>query len=330
MKKIVPTLLVGLSLCVAPAAFADPADPFQLSGDVSVKYEKDKGPDLSGTMSTFRLNAEKDLGSGWSLYLRFGAQHATEPALADYLADGSVYSEDKKTVGAIDLFGLNYKKGDMTYRIGRQDLTIGTTALLYSRSDTNIGKHNFVDGVTANGKMGILDVTAVVVREDNVDSADNKLYALRAGYSPNDSVNYGVTLGRYAYKHGTSLDEDGNVVKNEDTNHIAVDGTYKFGRNTLTAELTKSNSNDDNRAYAATWNYGFNDKTALYVTGFRVETNGDMGGQSDFDNGDRGVYYGITHQLSKANSLEVVYKKQKVISSGKDDSHLEATITHAF
>ncbi len=330
MKKIVPALLVGLSMCMAPTAFAD---PIQLSGDISVKYEKDTFDgehDVSGTMSTFRLMAEKDLGAGWSLYARFGAQHANQPGLADYLADGSVYPEDRKTVGTLDLFGLNYKSGNMTYKMGRQDLTIGTTALLYSRSDSNIGKHNFVDGISAAGKMGIMDVTAVIAQEDNAGSEDNKLCAVRTGYSPNESVNYGITLGRYTYKHKTSLDDDGNVVNNVDTNNIAVDGTYKFGRNTLTAELAKSNSNNDNKAYAATWNYGFNDKTAVYITGFRVESHADMGQQSDFDNDNRGIYYGVTHQLNKADSLEVVYKQQKTISGGEDNSKLEATFTHSF
>lgn len=75
--------------------------------------------------------------------------------------------------------------------------------------------------------------------------------------------------------------------------------------------IRSPNRSNDNRAYAVTWEYGFDDKTAVYLTGFRVETNGDMGQQSDFDNNNRGLYYGIKHQLSKNNSLELVYKDQK-------------------
>lgn len=61
------------------------------------------------------------------------------------------------------------------------------------------------------------------------------------------------------------------------TNHWAIDGTYKIGKNTFTAEYTKSTANNAGKAYAARWNYGFDDKTAVQITGFRVEANGDMG-----------------------------------------------------
>ncbi|MEN6411697.1 MAG: hypothetical protein ABFC84_02900, partial [Veillonellales bacterium] len=70
MKKIFPIMLMGLMICLTPAAFADPV---QLTGDVLVKYEKDTAsgsPDVSGTMSTIRLKATTELGDGWSLYAR--------------------------------------------------------------------------------------------------------------------------------------------------------------------------------------------------------------------------------------------------------------------
>jgi len=61
-----------------------------------------------------------------------------------------------------------------------------------------------------------------------------------------------------------------------------------------------------------------------------------MGQQSDFDNNNRGFYYGITHQLTKNDSVEVVYKDQKTLRdaedapSGSHNTKIEATLTHAF
>ncbi|MEN6567376.1 MAG: hypothetical protein ABFC57_13855 [Veillonellales bacterium] len=318
MKKIIATIVAGISLITTPVAFA--ADSIKWSGDASIKYERDTAsgdPTVSGTMYTLKLKGETELGAGWSLYARLGAQYATQPTLSDYNFD-TYYGSDRKSVLALDQFGLTHKVDNVVYKLGRQDLTIGTTALLYSRSETNVGKHFFVDGLTASGKVGSVDLSAVIVQEDNTGSEDNKIYAIRTGFSPTDNLNWGVTLGRY---------QDS---ANGSTNHWAMDGTYKLGKSSLTGEYTKSSSNADNKAYAATWNYGFDDKTGAYITGFRVETNGDMGKQSDFDNDNKGIYYGVTYKLSDADGVEVVYKDQKFISSGQKNTKLEATFTHSF
>ena len=316
MKKNVSIMVLGLSVYMSSVAFAESV---QLTGDISVKYERDtadESADVSGTMSTFRLKAEKDLGAGWSLYARLGAQHATQPVLADYNVDA--YRTDKKSVVALDQWGVNYNTGKLTYKVGRQDVTVGTTALLYSRSDGNIGKNNFVDGLTATGTIGVVEVAALLAKEDNAGTQENKLYAVRTAYNPTENLNYGLTLGRY----------QDNL--NGSTNHWAMDATYKLGRNSLTAEYTQSNSPTENKGYAATWNYSFNDKTEAYITGFKVATNSDMGKQSDFDNDNRGFHYGIAHKLSETDALELVYANQKVISTGQNNSKFEAIISREF
>ena len=317
MKKIIAALLTALS--ITSAAFA--AEAVKWDGELSIKYEKDTAsgiPSVSGTMYTLKLKGETDLGDGWSLYARLGAQYATQPSLSDYNFDSVVYGPNRKSVAALDQFGLTRKVDDVVYKLGRQDLTIGTTALLYSRPYTNIGKRFFVDGLSASGTVGIANISAAIVQEDNPGPLDNKIYALRTGFNPTKRLNWGITLGRY---------QDS---MNGSTNHWAVDGTYKFDKSSLTGEYTKSSNNTDNKAYAATWNYGFDDKAAFYITGFRVQTNGDMGKQSDFDNGNKGTYYGVTYKLGDADNLEVVYKDQKFISTGQKNTKLEATLTHTF
>lgn len=317
MKKVIALILTGLSLSITQVASAEPV---KVTGEVSVKYERDTAvgdPTTSGTMSTLKLRAETELGAGWSLYARLGAQYATQPSLADFNTAAEVYGADKKAVVTLDQFGLTYKADKLSYKLGRQDAKVGTTALLYSRPDTNIGKKAFVDGLSVSGTTGVIDVSALLAREDNAaGNPKNKVYAIRAGYNPMESLNWGLTLGRYS--------------SDASTNHWAVDGTYKLGKSSLTAEYTKSSSNADNKAYATTLNYGFDAKTAVYITGFRVEANGDMGGQSDFDNGNKGIYYGLTYKLSDTTGLEIVYKDQKVISSGQKNTKLEATFTQTF
>ena len=313
MKKGIAVILAGVSLLAAPSVYADPV---KLTGDMSFTYENNS--DDTGTISTLTLKGEMDLGSGWTLYARLGAQGLSKAGFGDFNTDG-VYDADDKSVISLDQFGFVHQKDDFTYKIGRQDAAVGTTSLLYSRAYSNIGKKAFVDGVSVAGKSGITNITALLAREDN-PAADpkNKIYAVRAGFSPLENVNYGVTLGRY---------QDS---ANGSTNHWAVDGTYTLGKASLTGEYTKSNRDTENTAYATTLNYDFDGKTAAYITGFRVEANGDMGGQSDFDNNQRGIHYGVTRTLKHDMALELVYKAQKEIDTGNKNSAFEATISYSF
>lgn len=317
MKKGIAILLAGISLLGAPAAYAAPV---KITGEVSVKYERDTATNTEATSAgiyTLKLLGEAELGNGWSLYARLGVQGLSKPGFGDFNTDA--YGAEKKSVAELDQFGMIYKKEKLTYKLGRQDVAVGTTALLYSRPDSNIGKKGFVDGLTVAGTVGATDLAVLAAREDNPAGFErNKVYAVRAGFSPRENQTLGLTLGRY---------QDS---ANGSTNHWAVDGTVKFEKNTLTAEYTKSNRSGDNKAYALRWNHDFDDKTAAFITGFRVEANGDMGGQSDFDNGNRGVHYGLTHKLSAAYGLEIVYKDQKVIAAGTKNTKLEATLSYSF
>ena len=317
MKKGIAMLLTGVSLLGAPAAHAEPV---KLSGEVSVKYERDTASGTeaaSAGIYTFKLLGEAELGSGWSLYARLGAQGLSKPGFGDFSTDA--YGTEKKSVAELDQFGLIRKSEKLTYKLGRQDVAVGATALLYSRPDSNIGKNGFVDGLTVSGTVGATELSVLAAREDNPAGFErNKVYAVRAGYSPQENLNLGLTLGRY---------QDS---ANGSTNHWAVDGALKFAKNTLTAEYTKSNRGADNKAYALSWSHDFDDKTAAFITGFRVEQSGDMGGQSDFDNGNRGVHYGLIHKFSDTYGLEVVYKDQKVIADGSKNTKLEATLSYSF
>lgn len=318
MKKTLAVILAGMFIATAPAASAESV---KLNGDATVKYQRDTAagePATSGSVYTLKLLGEADLGGGWSLYARLGAQSVTSPLLADFNIAPGVYGEHKKSVVALDQFGLTYKADKLIYKLGRQDVTVGATALLYSRPDTNIGKKAFADGLTVVGTVGAVDISALAAREDNAAGEyKNKIYAVRAGYSPAENLSWGLTLGRFQGE-------------TESTSHWAVDGTYKFGKSSLTAEYTKASSHANNKAYALVLSYDFDGKTSAAITGFRVEESGSMGGQSDFDAGNRGIHYAISRKLSDAASLELVYKDQKTIGGGQKNTSFEAAVSYAF
>ncbi|WIW70019.1 porin [Anaerosinus gibii] len=316
MKKIMSMMVAGVIMTTIPVYAA----PLEVTGDASIKYQRDtaEGEDtISGTITSIKLMGEIELGSNWSLYGRLGAQTTTNPLLADYNISPEVYGENKKTVATLDQFGFNYQSDELALKIGRQDITIGKTALLYSRPDSNIGKKAFVDGISFAQENESFELSGVIAREDNSDNeSKNKIYAMRAGYSPSEDFSYGVTLGRY----------QGDA----STNHWAADVTYTYGKSSLTAEFAKSNSDSDNKAYAIALNYEFDDKNDISITGFRVEEFASMGQQSDFDFDNRGIHYSLTHKLNDNANVNLVYKDQKTISEDMKNKSFEATLNYAF
>lgn len=316
MKITLAVLAAGLLLSVTPLA---QAAPLEFSGTATIKYQSetaDQMPQQSGTMTTLTLRGEQPLGRNFSVYARLAAQYASNPLLADY--DLEIHGEDKKFVASIDQFGILYKPGDFSFNLGRQEALIGKTAVLYSRSETNVGYGTFVDGLSFSGTAGKFDVSGIAARENNLGLPNNSLYALRAGYNLSKSTNLGVTWGNYRVHDGDT------------TNHWAIDAGATWGKASFIGEYAQSSASQQNKAYALSLNYDLNGKTAVYLTHFRVEANADMGGQSDFDNDNRGIYYGLTHAFNDKLSLEVIFKDQVLLSDDSKNSKLEIWLKNKF
>lgn len=316
VKTAIAAMAACLMLIMVPAANAAPV---KLSGEVSIRYETDAaadGPTESGLIYTFTLKGRKEIGKNLSLYGRLGAQYAGNPDLGDTDLPG--YDKSVRSAAAIDQFGLVYEANKFTYILGRQNIAVGVTALLYSRPETNIGANAFVDGLSVAGTAGSFDVSAIAARENNIGLDNNSFYALRAGYRLSKCTTIGITQARYQYYNAGA------------SNHWAMDGTITWGKSSLTAEYTQSNSNAENIAHAIVWNYKFNAKTAMYVTNFRVGAHGDMGGQSDYDNNNRGFHYGIIHSFDDKLSLELIFKDQVALVGDIKNTKFEATLRNTF
>lgn len=316
MKKIITAIAAGFLLSTSPLAAAA---PLEISGTSTIKFQSetaDQMPSQSGTMTTFTLRGEQPIGRNVSVYARLAAQYASNPLLADY--DTAVHGADTKFVAGLDQFGIIFKPKNYTFILGRQEALVGKSALLYSRSETNVGYGAFVDGLSFEGTAGNVELSGIAAWENNLGLTNNNFYALRAGYNLSKATNAGVTWGQY------------RIVDGDTSNHWAVDLSTTLGKSTFTGEYAQSSASQDNKAYSLTWNYDFNGKTALYLTHFRVEASADMGGQSDFDNSNRGFYYGLTHAFSDRLALELIYKDQVLLTDDSKNSKLEIWLKHKF
>lgn len=313
MKKAIATMVLGGSLVTGAVAFASPVE---IQGEASIRYVHEKAAEAqSGTVYTVTMMAEAPLGGAWSAYARLGAQHTNQNQVgSEFNTD---YYSGKQTVVALDQFGLIFKDDHFVYRLGRQQAAIGATALIYSRPDSNIGKKAFVDGISIAGTSGSTQVSALFAQEDSV-ADKNKVYAIRGEYNLSDNWTGGVTLGRFK----------GDGVPS--TSHWAIDGTYKYGKQSWTAEYSQSNSSSDNKAMAVVWGYEMDTKTSLSLKGFRVEANGDMGGQTDFSNNHSGLHYSIAHVLTDKSNIELVYKDEKNLENKEKTRTVEMTWSTSF
>ncbi|MDU4960813.1 MAG: porin [Sporomusaceae bacterium] len=312
-KAKVVALLAALGMACSATAFAAPVD---FNGEVSLKYQRDRdvdGDSNRAMIGTLTVDAQTKIADDLTLFGRLGAQTISRYGFGDFAEN-----ETKKSVLAIDQFGVIWEKNELAFKLGRQDLEIGATSLLYSRSNSNIGKHSFVDGLTVNGFVGDTEIAAVLAKEDNKDEPDSRLYALRAAYSQLENWTFGATLARYDNREDTK------------TNHWAVDAAYQFGKSTLSAEVAKSNADAEDQAYAVVWDHECDDRTSFSVTGFRVENQASMGEQSDFDSGNKGIHYTVNYKLAENMNLEAVYKDQKQISDNRKNNSTEVTLTVAF
>lgn len=176
-----------------------------------------------------------------------------------------------------------------------------------------------VDGINITGKTGVTSIDFIAAEEDKAGSNDNRLYGLRASYSPAKDWVVGATLAKYDYS-GAS-----------DTNHWAVDASYTSGKATYFGEFTKSNASDNNRAYDVGVSYAFDAKNTAYVIAYNVQANGDMGAMTDFENNGKGFYYGIDHKFDNSTTGSLFFRQRSVVEgASNDNTSFRATVTYKF
>ena len=55
-----------------------------------------------------------------------------------------------------------------------------------------------------------------------------------------------------------------------------------------------------------------------------------MGEQSDFDNNNRGFYYGLTHAFNDKLSMEFIYKDQILLADKSKNTKVELWLKNKF
>lgn len=315
MKKMVASALATAVLLTSGVAMA--AD-VKFDGDLKLHYRWNTwegDPNTEGGKVWFRLNATTALSDNVDAYARFAVQALSADAIgADY--DKDYYGD---SAASLDRFGVVVKGKDFKYNIGRQGVSIGALATLYSTEGYMGTNYGAIDGVVAKGKSGATDLQFVAGQEWKKGSDDSKIYAVSATYSPAKNWTLGGVVGKYESKDAT-----------DDTTNYAVNASYSMGKATLLGEYAKSDANTLDTAYAAGVAYGFDAKHSAYAFYSKVENNADMGGWTDWDAYGKGIYVGYDYKWTKDTTFSFFYKDMKWLSNNADYSSLRATMTYKF
>ncbi|MPM68651.1 hypothetical protein SDC9_115585 [bioreactor metagenome] len=316
-KKMLAAAIAAMITLSTGSVFANPVE---LDGSVSYQFRKDTTDsqgDATGGKFTAVINGKTNLDRNLDLYARLGAQTTSEEAIRDF-------TKNADSDAAIDQFGFLYNNKGFNYKLGRQDATIGSTALLYN-NNYKVGHNAFVDGLSVSGTSGVTALNAIIAEEDN-NGDDNQIASLNASFSPSANLILGATVAKYDYNN--------SAVK--DTNHFAVNAAYDFGKALAFAEYAKSDVDNDNKAFDIGVKYNLDGKNTAGIAYARVEKNGDMNGMTDFDNNQKAVYYTFSHKVNDKSSIDLFYKAGKIIEdaglaqAGDKNDSFRATMNYNF
>jgi len=315
VKKMIAVVFFAVVMMVVSPVMAASFPNFDFDGSVVTQYRWDTAAgaaDTNGGRIFFRLNANSELSKNVDLYARFAAEGLSGDKFGwDY---APAYYNNSSAV-ALDRFGIIIKGKDFTYKIGRQDGMLGQ-GLLYDSTPYMGSDTAALDGLIAWGKSGATNLTFVATRVWGHYDPNIYAYAVDASYSPAKDWKIGGTLSQL---NGANI-----------TNFWAVNTAYTAGKATFGAEYGGSDDAGKNTAYAVSANYNFDDKNSGYVIYSKVGATASMAGFTTYDSDGKGMYYGISHKISKDCTGSLFYKDMKKVSDDSKYSSLRATVTYKF
>lgn len=312
MKKTITAALAAAMVLTTGVAFAN---PIELDGQVKVQYRsntRENVRDSQGGIFSLRLNAKMALSNSVDVFARFAAQTLSGDKIgSDFMQ--SKYGEND--IAVIDQYGMIIKDKDFQFKVGRQGLSITPTALLYSSEGYMGEEHGFFDGVVATGKSGVTSLQVVAGKSDN-DTKD-KVYSVHASYSPAKDWTVGGTVAKSDPNAGS------------DKTYWGTDVQYTTGKASFVVDYLKSDADTNNDALLVGVNYGFDNKNTLSVYSHRTGTNSHI--YTDWDPGEKGVYYVYNHTFDKTTALNLFYKDNTGNEVGAtDNTSFRASVSYKF
>lgn len=306
MKKKVITAAVAAMITLTTGVVM--ANPVEIDGSASLRYRADEinGVNDNGTITKIVINAKSPISSNLDVYARLGIEGLSNQNI------GKDFAKTGTFAGEVDQYGFLYKNAGVNYKIGRQDLFLGTGILYDNTGD--IGKNRFVDGVVAGTKSGVTSLQLVAVQENNEGDTDNKIYAVHAAYNPTEKLTLGAALAQYKAA--------------ANTNYWVINASYVDGKATYAADYASSSANSNNKGYSVGVSYAPDSKNTVWVTNYKVESNASI--YTTYEPNAKGFYYGADHKFTKDTALHLFYRDATEVNGTIDNTSFRATVSYNF
>lgn len=337
-KKWLLMLAVSALLAPTPGQCAEKSGSLEVSGAVIEDFrstpgwvDRVTGNFESGTnhAEIFLLNFKVTLGDRWSTFARFSAQNAQNPGLfsADY---GALKYGGKDQGTYFDRWGVTYSDGPTRVILGRQDLVIGASGLVYD-TRSYVGDTS-VQGVRVMTKTGDLSWDFAAVSEKEQDKISGKIYTpnLRsASVSYRLSPQFSLSA---AYVRQTYDGADW-------TNRFTSTGlTYTPpGKLKLIYERVTTNIETlpvpaaAPKSWGITGEYRFDKKNMFTVRRHNTEARADISSRNTYPSVSDGWFLDYTHRWDKNTMTDLIYADRKMYTPGRPTEILKRVmITRLF
>ena len=326
MKK---ALLMAVAACavfgfagIASANSPDSSD-FKINGDVELRYRADTNTHDqfgNGTNDGMRyvltLNMTQKLADNFNLYARYSYMTAPADLVNTFGAD-VVSNNGKTSFSTVDQYGLDYKNAGWKYKLGAQSLSLGATGLLYD-DRRYFGPHIFNNALNASGKVGDVNVNAVIAESNYGSGLENDKIYYAHGSLPVNRSTFGLGYARANYGSATAL----GPVENNATgvNYYTGDFGYKLADDLFFhSEFIKSSAADNNKGINLVLFHIIDAKNNGGIAWFHVEGQAalqqESQGNMTYQWGNaQGAGFFFNHKITKDITFSVVDFKMKQIA----------------
>ncbi len=252
------------------------------------------------------LNFREPLDKDLTAFARVGAETTGNPRITSFDAAHYFTGSAVKESAEVDQFGFVWKNKQTTAKIGRQDLSVGATGLLYDTT-AYIGDTS-IDAIRVKGNTDKLAWDAVAAKQLEEAAKGNQLFVLSASYKFSKQLTIGLTGARQ------KLSSTGTMIHYRDVSveyqlnaklvllSDMINSDDRRNLSPLLPQLTKDPSGEGVLA-----EYSFDRRNAIRVGWWKLNYGADISNRTAATIASSGWAFFLRHRLDKTSLVELNY-----------------------
>jgi hypothetical protein len=256
------------------------------------------------------INFKAPLNKGLTAFARIGAQATGDPRIASFeVAHRLAGRAIPKKTAEFDQFGVIATTGTVTAKVGRQDLSIGSTGLLYNTT-INVGDTS-VDALKLSSDNGKFTWEAVLAKEREDLAKDNVLNILSLYYKMSKQLTVGV-IGATQEVHSSGMTNHYQAAnfKYRATPKLMIHGEFITSDDRSNFHPLMPRLSEDPTGKSLVADYSFNKRTSVMLCWWDMKYGADISNRSIATIASEGWSAFLKRWLDKTSLLELNYGRK--------------------